>query len=125
MILKRWQDWKAKRQNSKAKMQFNGKVPKLSKNESKQTKEKLKKRKHCSSENQSLVPEKEGCWGGADVLGSCSGGTQRPERCQRALTWPGADRRGQRSSVEHLETNRRIDASTVETEGRAALLETP
>ena len=41
MNLKRWQDWKANKQNSKVKMQFQGKVYKLRKNKSKRNERQL------------------------------------------------------------------------------------
>ena len=74
MILKRWQNWKANKQDSRAKMQFNGKVHKLRKNNSKGSEGKIKKGRHCSEMLTEPEPGKKGCWCGVEVLGSCSGG---------------------------------------------------
>ena len=106
-------------------MQFNGKVHKLSKNKSAGERKKIKKRKHCSGMKPEPEPGKKGCSDGAGGLGSFAGDARRPEACRRGVTRPGANRRRQRSSAEHLEAGRRKAASTVEAEGWAALLEAP
>ena len=124
MIHKRWQDWKANSNIYKAKMQFNGKVHKLRKNNSRGNERKIKKAGHCSRMLTEPELGKKGCWSGAEVLGSFAGDARRPEGGRRAVTRPGADRRKRQSFAEFLEADRKA-VSTVEAEGWAALLEAP
>ena len=69
------------------------------------------------------MPEKEGCWCGAEGLGGFAGDARRSETRRRAVTRPGADRREWQSFAKLLEADWRLQASSAETEGRAVLLE--
>ena len=69
------------------------------------------------------MTEEEGCWRGAERLGSFTGAARRLKRRRRAVTRPGADRRGRRRSAELLEVDQTIKATLEGTGGTAALQE--
>ena len=84
---------------------------------------KRRKTRHCSKMLPVPGEEEEDCRCGAERLGSFTGAAQRSGWHRRLVTRPGADRRGRRRSVELLEVEQTIGATSEETEGTVALQE--